>query len=385
MVVMAGGEPRVRTFPGRVEASRKVELAFQVPGQIVKLRVGEGDKLTKGKLIAQLRQDDFETALQEAEGRLKEARAALRALRSGERPEQRLRLESQVRSAQASLANARAEYERNQQLDRSNAVSRVELERSKTAYQVAQENYKAARQMLEKGLIAREEEIEAQEAIVRQREAQVVQAKIRLDDSTLRAPYDGVIAKLFVNEKDTITAKRPIARFQDAEEIEVIVDVPERVMAADIRTADISEMVAEFSAAPGRQFPVHITEVAQAADPVTQTFRVRAAMQSPRDVKLLPGMTATVTVAYHRAEILGILAPIAAVFKDGGGEPAVWVVASDQTVSRRPVKLGEATGGRIEIVEGLQPGERIAVAGMASLRDGMNVRDLGDALGGVQP
>ena len=49
------------------------------------------------------------------------------------------------------------------------------------------------------------------------------------------------------------------------------------------------------------------------------------------------------------------------------------------------MKLGEATGGQIEIVDGLQPGDRIAVAGVTHLRKGMKVRDLGDGLGGGQP
>ena len=56
-----------------------------------------------------------------------------------------------------------------------------------------------------------------------------------------------------------------------------------------------------------------------------------------------------------------------------------------QQVAPRTVKLGDATGGQIEIVEGLAPGDRIAVAGVRFLRDGMKVRDLGDALGGGQP
>ena len=59
-----------------------------------------------------------------------------------------------------------------------------------------------------------------------------------------------------------------------------------------------------------------------------------------------------------------------------------WVIEPGQTVSRRPVKLGEAMGGQIEIAAGLQPGDRIAVAGVTFLREGMKVRDLGDALGG---
>ena len=95
-------------------------------------------------------------------------------------------------------------------------------------------------------------------------------------------------------------------------------------------------------------------------------------------------MTATVSLSYRRARILEdrILVPISAVFKDATGEQVAWVVGPEQTVSRRPVKIGEATGGRIEIAEGLQPGDRIAVAGVTFLREGMKVRDLGDALGG---
>jgi multidrug efflux pump subunit AcrA (membrane-fusion protein) len=69
------------------------------------------------------------------------------------------------------------------------------------------------------------------------------------------------------------------------------------------------------------------------------------------------------------------------VVKDDSGEQAVWVIGSEQTVSRRAVKIGEATGGQIEILEGLQPGERIAIAGASLLREGMKVRDLGDSLG----
>jgi multidrug efflux pump subunit AcrA (membrane-fusion protein) len=97
-------------------------------------------------------------------------------------------------------------------------------------------------------------------------------------------------------------------------------------------------------------------------------------------------MTATVTVTYRRASILGnrMFVPISAVSKTANGDQVVWVIGSDQTVGSRKVKLGEATGGQLEIVEGLEPGVRIAVAGATLLRDGMKVRDLGAALGGSQ-
>src|SRR6516225_7193876 len=112
MVVATGEEPHVRTFPGKVEASKKVELAFQVPGLLVKFPVKEGQRVAKGEVIGQLRQEEFQARLKSLQGQLDQARAALRALQAGERPEERLRREAQVRAAEATLANARTEFNR---------------------------------------------------------------------------------------------------------------------------------------------------------------------------------------------------------------------------------------------------------------------------------
>jgi RND family efflux transporter MFP subunit len=388
MVVSAGGEPRVRVFPGKVEASKKAELAFQVPGLLVELPVKEGDRVAEGKVIARLRQDEFKARLQTLQGQLDQARAGLRALQAGERPEQQRRLEAQVRAAEAELANARTEFNRYARLLQQRAVARVDYDRAETRFRKAREEHEAAVQALEKGTVAREEDIEAKEAEVRGLEGRVVEANLQLEDSTLRAPYDGVIARRFVEAKQNVSAKEPVVEFKDIDEIDVAVDVPESVMAADLLTADFVQMVAEVTGAPGLRFPVRIKEVAKTADPTTQTFRIRVAMKAPPEgVNVLPGMTATVTLTYHRASVLGspILVPISAVFKDAGGNQVVWVVGPEDTVASRPVKLGEATGGRVEVVDGLQPGDRIATAGATHLRDGMAVRDLGDALGGGQP
>jgi len=381
MVVAAGGDALLRSFPGRVEAARRAELAFQVPGLLVSFPVREGQRVAEGDVIAQLRQEEFQARLMALQSQLDQALAALSALRAGERTEQRLRLQAQLRAADAKLANARTTFNRFEQLSQSGAVSRAEYDNAQTAFRVAQEERNAARQALEKGMSAREEDIQAKEAEVRGFESRVVEANIQLADSTLRAPYDGVIARRFVEVQQNIRAKQPIVQFQDVDEIEVAVDVPEAVMVSDLRTADFLDMFAEFSAAPGLRFPVHLSEIAQTADPVTQTFNVRVAMQAPPPgVTLLPGMTSTVTVAYRRAGILDkrILVPITAVFKDGSGEQVAWVVGADQIVTRRPVKIGAPTGDQIEIVDGLQPGDRVAVAGVSFLREGMKVRDLGD-------
>lgn len=384
VVVTPGGDTRTRLFPGKAEAAKRVELGFQVPGVLIELPVREGQTVKRGEVIGRLRPDEFQARLTALQGELDQARAALRALQSGERTEQRLRLESQVRAARAQLANARAQFDRSSRLVESRTISREVFDRDNAAYQVAQEEYHAAEQMLEMGLIAREEDIDAKEAAIRGLEGRVVEANLQLEDATLRAPYDGVIAQRFVEVNQNVTAGQPIVKFQDVDEIEVVVDVPESIMAADLSRADIVEILAEFSGAPGLQFPAHIEEISQRADPVTQTFQVRVALQSPQGVNVLPGMTSTVTFTYRRANILQnhLVAPITAVAKNATGQQGVWVIGTDETVAWRSVTLGAASGGQIEIVEGLAAGDRIAVAGVNFLREGMKVRDLGDALGG---
>jgi RND family efflux transporter MFP subunit len=353
---------------------------------LVELPVKEGQRVARGEVLARLRQDEFRARLKALQGQLDQARAALRALEAGERPEQQRRLEAQLRAAEARLANARVDYDRSARLLSSRAISPAEYDRDATGYRVAQEEFQAAREALEKGTSAREEDIEAKEGLVRGLEAQVVEANLQLQDTTLLAPFDGVIAQRFAEPNQNVQAKQPIIKFQDVDEIDVVVDVPETVMGS-IRAADIVQLLAQFSAAPGQQLPVRIREVAQRADPTTQTFKVRVALKAPPEVSLLPGMTATVTLTYRRARILGsrILVPISAIFKESTGEQVAWVLSPEQTVARRRVKLGQAAGGQIEIIDGLQPGDRIVVAGVTRLREGMKVRDLGDALGGSQP
>jgi len=349
MVVAAGDRPTLRSFPGRVEASKMVDLAFQVSGVLVKLPFREGERASRGATIAQLRQDEFQARLQAVQGQLDQARA-------------------QLGVAETRLANAKTEAERFGRLVESSAVSRSDFDLAQTTYRGAQEDDNA------------------QQAAVRSLEGRVAEAKLQLGDSTLRAPYDGVVAQRLVDEGQNIVANSAVIRFQNVNDIDIVVDVPEGFIAADVRPSDIQQSVAELSTAPGRQFPVHIKEVSQIADPKTQIFEVRFSVKTPPGIKALPGMTATVTVTTRGARGPGnlLLVPIAAVSKQDTGEQVVWILGSDQTVHRRPVKMGSPTGDRIEIVDGLQPGDHIVVAGAPFLREGMKVRDLGDALGGGQ-
>jgi membrane fusion protein, multidrug efflux system len=141
----------------------------------------------------------------------------------------------------------------------------------------------------------------------------------------------------------------------------------------------------------GRSVPIALSIIVLASGcspkAPSPTEAARPVMKAVPGVNLLPGMTGSVTLTFHRASILGdqILVPITAVIKESTGAQVAWAIEPDGNVTRRPVKTGEVTGDSIVILEGLQPGDRIAVAGVPFLRDGMKVRDLGNELAGNRP
>src|SRR5580704_24010 len=305
MTVAPGNMLEVRTFPGRLDPSKQVELAFQVAGILVHFPVKAGQKISKGQVIAQLRLTEFQARLESVQGQLDQARAALGALRLGESPEEKLQRETQERVTGLILANARKDSDRYAGLVRMGYASRQEYERAETNFRVAEEEHNAALQLLAKGRTTRREDVEAQEGTVRGLRGQVAEAKLQLEDSTLRAPFDGVIAQRFVDEGQSITVNKPVIRLQSVDPVDIVVDVPETVLTSDICSPGIVGMVAEINGMPGRQYPVRIKEVELVPDQRTQRFRVRYEMMRPSGVTVQPGMTATVSVSFRRPRLGG--------------------------------------------------------------------------------
>ncbi len=208
--------------------------------------------------------------------------------------------------------------------------------------------------------------------------AKLDDAKNAFCDTSLRAPFSGVISKRYVENYYKVQAKEPIADLQDISKIEVLVDVPELVMAA-IREKGSVKVAASFEPIPGKKFPLEVKEYSTEADPATQTYQVVFITDQPREANILPGMTATVT-AFFRPKVTGgraeIIVPALAVLDAPKNRPYVWVFDKDKgVVQKRFVKIGTLQdSGGIHIIEGLKPGEIIVVAGVTKLREGMKVR-----------
>jgi multidrug efflux system membrane fusion protein len=226
---------------------------------------------------------------------------------------------------------------------------------------------------------ARPEDIQAKEAEIRSLKAQVDFAKLQVDYTTLKAPFSGVVSKRYVDNFQEVRVRQQIISLDDISAVEILVDVPE-IIVASVRKGAPGNAVAEFASAPGRQYPLTVKEFATRADPKTQTYQVVLQMPQPDDINVLPGMTATVTGSPRRQEKTRetFVVPAVALVSDASGSAHVWVVDKEaMTVKKRPVKTGNLTGtDSIEILEGIKSGEIVAISGVSRLREGMQVSDL---------
>ena len=201
-----------------------------------------------------------------------------------------------------------------------------------------------------------------------------------VEDTQLRAPFAGLVADRFVENHQDVMARENILSLQEIEDVEVVVNIPERHIAEIRGHEDQVDLAATFDFLPGREFPVTIDEYATEADPATQTFAVTVTMPSPKGVRILPGMTSTIVerVKSSRPD-QGYYLPISIVPVDEAGRYYVWkvtpVAGKDglYTVARQNVTVGPVREADILVTQGVKKGDRLAAAGVQFLKDGEQV------------
>lgn len=202
-----------------------------------------------------------------------------------------------------------------------------------------------------------------------------------LSDTRLRAPYAGYVGARFVENHEYVRAQQDVLSLQDVSKVELVVDIPEDLIARARTDVRKGELYATFQAAPGQRFPLEIKEIAAQADPRTLTYRVTFIMPQPEGINVLPGMTAQVHArgpAEADEKYPKFIIPAYAVFAADDGTQQVWVIdQNDNTVHKREVKVGTVTGEKgIEILDGLKAGEMIALTGVTALREGTEIRPM---------
>tara|TARA_R110002094_G_scaffold122941_3_gene117796 strand:- start:6077 stop:7390 length:1314 start_codon:yes stop_codon:yes gene_type:complete len=372
----------VRRYPGIVLPSQEVALSFRVSGNLIELPIRGSMQVKTGDVIGQIDTRDFETQLAQLQSQRDQAAAQLSALRTGARPQEISALEAAVDAAQAQVDQARDQVERARNLAERGTVTRVTLEQDEAALRVAVAQLRAETENLAIGRAGgRPEEIEASEAAIRGIEAQIEVAQNNISDATLRAPFDGIIARRDVENFINIQAGQSVALLQALSIIHVSFDVPAPdVTALTANGPDKIKNTVQLDALPGQILSSETVEFSVQADKATQTYRGRVAVEVPEDAFVLPGMVGTVISSAPGPQPT-LAVPLTAVAARADSTPKVWVVDDAGVVSERPVVLGEISGGVVAVTEGLTAGETIVAAGVHALTQGMTIRPV-DKIGG---
>jgi len=251
---------------------------------------------------------------------------------------------------------------------------RLALERAQAVLALSEAEYARILELVERS-VAPAAQLERARAELRQAEVAVEQATRHLGQTVIHAPFEALLARRFSDAWANVTPEVPVLRLQDVTELLVTISLPEAMAMHARSMPEAFEAVARFPALPDLELPLELARFITEADPVAQTYAVKLALQQ-RDDRILPGMTATVEVRLPAAQA-EFLVPVSAVDTTSDAEPRVWVVHPNGTASPRRVALGLPQGERIEVLEGLEPGERVVAAGWRQLTDGARVHPAG--------
>lgn len=420
-VVSRGEVVEVIEASGSLEPAAEVALGFSTPGELVEIYVATGDEVRQGEVLARLDTTDLELQLAQARAGLNAAQANLDQLLAAAREEDLTVAQSSLNQAAANaeelkvtlaanteqarlsweqaanaLRDAQATYENiyweNREWEEEakkwggelpdakadaeaqawRAVENAEfameqarlayeqaLQRQESSYQSAQSQVTSAwasLERLENGAGA--EEIAAVEASIEQARVAYEQAQAQLDKATLTAPFDGIVATVLGEVHNQVSAASPVLVLIDPASYYVDVEVDE----VDIAAVRVGQEVGILlDAIPDVELSGTVSEIAlsPSGGQGVVTYRVRVQVDDLAGAVVRSGMTANANIVTDRAGDV-LVVPRRAVRLEGD-QAYVEQVLPDEQLAAVPVELGLGDPYYIEIVSGLEEGDRILI------------------------
>lgn len=319
------------TANGYVVARTKASVSAKIPGRLAYLGVSEGSKIGRGQILARIESADYQASLEAA-------RAA-------------------ARQVDVEVAQAKRDLDRARRLRADNVLSESDLENAQTKLASLEAQLNTAR-------------------------AQVALAEATLENTNVRAPFDGTVLRKDAEVGEIVApssaggglTRTAIVTMADLGTLEVEVDVNEAYI-AQVRNGQPARIT--LDAYPDTSFSGRVRQVVPTADRQKATVQVKVSILD-RDPRILPEMGAKVAFLRDENEAATVttarrvLVPAEAV-QGSGVDAKVWV-AEDGVAHARKVDVGPARGDRVEIRSGLSGGENVILGAPAGLKDGDRVR-----------
>lgn len=346
---------RTIDFVGTLHANEEVSIASEVEGRIASVEVDLGDRVTQGQVLAKVDDTAFRLAVAQAEGSLRETLAKL-GLEQVPPPAFDVTKTSLVVKAKAELDDARVNLKRLQELYDQKIISAQERDAAATRYATSQATYKNAI-----------EEAKALVASAYGKEAQLGEAKKHLRDTGIVAPLAGSISERVVSPGEYVKTGDKLFTLVQDDPLKLRGMIPER-FAPDVQTGQRVEL--RVDAFPGRVFQGALARISPSAEVTSRSFLIEGLIDNPERL-LKPNFFANAAI-FTRVDPNAVTIPQQALVTFAG---VTKVFVIDNGVAReRVVQPGVRVGtNEVEIVQGVKPGELVAVSGLTRLNDGTAV------------
>ena len=292
--------PSVTEAVGTVQAEQIAAVTSRVVANIVEMRVSAGQRVSGGETLVVLDDRDLRHRVEQA----KDA----------------------VRSAEATLAQAQADYKRDKPLFDQQVITPYDFEHTQTNLKTAEANLHRLQQA--------------------EREAGV-----NLSYTVIRSPFAGVVVDRMANLGDLAAPGKPLLTMYEQGRLWLAANVPEDLM-GHIR---LSELLAFRIDALSREMRGRVVEIVPSSDPSSRTVVVRVRLSGTKDV--LPGMFGRLLLPMKPEEILAV--PASALIR--AGQLTMVDVLQDARLERRTVQLGRPIGSQFEVLSGIAAGETVVI------------------------
>jgi RND family efflux transporter MFP subunit len=338
-------------LPGNIQAVTESPVMARASGYIKSRSVDIGDRVKVGQVLAEIEAPELDQQIRQAQAAIDQARSTIEQTQAA------------LQQGQSNESLAKITADREQRLFDKNVVSRQENDTAQMQYAAQQANVQA----LGKAVSAARSSASATEANL-----------ARLNDLknylTVRAPFDGVITVrnidvgALVNEGSTL-----LYRIAQTGRLRTYLNVPQTdassVRAGQQATLSIVDL-------PGRKFPGQVTRTSNALDPATRTLLVEVQVDNSSGA-LMPGMYSEVDLSVPRQDPPLVIPGDTLVLRTDG--PQVAVVGPGDLVHYQRILLGRDFGDRLEVLEGLQEGQKLVVNPSDTIREGVRVKPLAAA------
>jgi HlyD family secretion protein len=348
---------------GRVARPHRVDIGAQIVGLVNEIPVAEGSHVAAGQALIVLDATESVALVRQAETAVAQAEARLRQLRELQLPVAR----ESLRQAEANLANARAQYQRQQKLKDSGFVGDAALDDVRRNVEVAQTQVETARKQVQTAQPSGSDVALARTAL-EQAQASLQAARARLQYCIIAAPVAGTLIARDVERGDVVQPGKVLMVLSPAGETQLVLQLDERNLAL-VRVGQ--KALASADAYPKERFDAEVVYINPAVDAQRGTVEVKLRVPEP-PAYLRDDMTVSVDIEIARRAAALTLA--AEAVRDAAGREA-WVLAvRDGRARRQGVKLGLRGEGSVEILAGLAEGELVLAGQDATLADGRRVR-----------